>query len=177
MVKHGMNILHGPPLLGPALMIISAQGGGGDGIRQTRWPHTLVYGRPDNRFQFGRRMRADFERHGMLSVLLECTVATNIAFPQHVGTFDQWRKQPGSDVWLKKSKAWVTQLIKLMPPAAILTYGRHAFHELTGARKRQHEVSEGSYAGKVVVGCGHLMQDATKNERDEAMRRVRMLTG
>ena len=172
-VEHGMNILYGPPILNPAVMIVSAQGGGADRNRQRTWPAKLEYSASG--YPFGRRLVSDFEEAGLEDALENRTVATNIAFPQSPG-FDDWLRKPGSEAWLEKSLAWVEELVQLMPPRVILTYGRHAFRHLVGHRKVDR-VERAEWWGFPVVGCGHLMQGATKAERLDAVRLVRQETG
>ena len=131
-VGHGMNILYGPPILNPRVMIVSAQGGGADRNRQRTWPANLEYSASG--YEFGRRLARDFKKAGLRDVLENHTVGTNIAFPQAPG-FDDWLRKPGSEVWLEKSLAWVEELVKLMPPRVILTYGATPYVTLLGTGK------------------------------------------
>ena len=172
-VEHGMNILYGPPILNPTVMIVSAQGGGADRNRQRTWPAKLEYS--GSGYEFGRRLARDFKKAGLGDVLENHTVATNIAFPQAPG-FDDWLRKSGSEVWLEKSFAWVEELVQLIQPRVILTYGRYAFRHLVG-RGKVNRVELAEWRGFPLVGCGHLMQGATKAERLEAIRLVRQEMG
>ena len=83
-------------------------------------------------------MQSDFEEAGLGEVLERRTVATNIAFPQanpQENEFAKWRRQEGSSQWIEKSLQWVEELIRLMPPRVILTYGEAPFRYLTGRKK------------------------------------------
>ena len=62
-----------------------------------------------------------------------------------------------------------------MCPLIILTYGRPAFEELTGERKHKGHIAEAVYLDVPVIGCGHLMRGADKNERQSAVERVKEL--
>ena len=172
-VEHGMNILYGPPIPNPDVMIVSAQGGGGDLKRQRTWPPRLEY--LHSKYRFGNRLVRDFADAGMSDVLESSTVATNIAFPQFKGGFDRWMKQGGSGEWLERSLDWVQQLVRLMPPKVVLTYGSHAFRHLVGRKKEggQYRIDEDRWLGVQVIGCGHLMQGSTKVSRMCAMERVK----
>ena len=172
-IEYGMNILYGPPIREPSVMIVSAQGGGDDPHRQRIWPGRFVY--LESEFQFGKRLVSDFADAGLSNVLKTDTVATNIAFPQFKGEFDRWLKKDGSKEWLDRSLTWVRQLAKLMPPKVVLTYGRHAFGHLVGREKSGgiNHIEKDEWLGFPVVGCGHLMQGSTKAARDRAMELVR----
>ena len=179
-VEYGMNILLSPPIKGPALMVVSLQGGGADRRRQKCWPDRFVYADDGNPYPFGKRMRKDFEELILLDVLKTKAVASNIVFPQwpsSKGGFDGWRKQPTADGWLAKSKQWLEELVHLMGPKVILTYGKKPFEELTGETKTKDVVAQASFGGVPVVGCGHLMRGANLNERRAATSRVAKLIG
>ncbi len=62
-----------------------------------------------------------------------------------------------------------------MGPKVVLTYGTKPFEELTREKKTKGVVAQASFAGVPVVGCGHLMQGATLEERRAATSRVREL--
>ena len=176
-VECGMNVLYGPPIANPLVFIVSMQGGGADKNRQRKWPPKLLY--MNNKHEFGRRLRSDFEEADLCDVLEEKTVATNIAFPQ-AKEFAKWRSKPGSDRWLAKSLEWVEELIRLMPPRVLLTYGADPFRYLM-QRKKISPVErtiwrpsspDAPQAPVPLVGCGHLMRGATKAQRREAMQLV-----
>jgi hypothetical protein len=83
-VERGMNVLLGPPLLRPPLMIVSLQGAGADGTRQRTWPNVLLYSRPEldinpnngRQNPFGVCLRKDFESAGLSRMLQEQVVAS-----------------------------------------------------------------------------------------------------
>lgn len=171
-VQRGMNVLYGPPILRPKVMIVSVQGGGADGKPpQTTWPPELAY--LDGRHEFGRRLVRDFDNAGLGHVLRQCTVATNLVFPQ-AADFGKWQRTPGAQAWLAKSAAWATQLIMLMGPKVLLTYGNAPFERLTSRRKR-NKVEETQWQGIPLIACGHLMRGARLEERADAMARVKRL--
>ena len=175
-VNYGMNILLGPPIGQPAVMIVSLQGGGDDRKRQTRWPDRLVYATPEtNRHRFGKILRADFIGNGLQEVLDSRTVASNIVFPQWPskrGGFGGWCSQPGAGAWRERSRRWLEELVDLMAPRVILTYGKPAFEELTNTTKTKGELGHGRFRNAEVVGCGHLIQGADILERKSAMLRI-----
>lgn len=178
-VECGLNVLYGPPIPNPTVLIVSMQGGGADQNRQRCWPPALLYTKDDSRF--GSILRHDFRQAGLCEVLEEKTVATNIAFPQ-AEEFDKWRRKPGSASWLKMSAGWVEELIRLMPPQVLLTYGEPPFQKLIGRKKvtpveqaTWHPSSQAVPSGPIpLVGCPHLSR-ARKDHRQEAMRRVRAI--
>ena len=148
------------------VVVVSVRGGGADRIRQRTWPPQLLY--TNGRHEFGRRMVRDFEGAGLRDVLEDSTVATNITFPQARG-FDEWLRKPGSGDWLERSLAWVEELILLMLPQVILTYGRFPFRYLVG-RWRNDRIELTEWRGVPLVCCGHLIQGATRVARLEAMK-------
>ena len=176
-VECGLNVLYGPPIANPLVFIVSMQGGGADKNRQRKWPPKLLYA--NDKHQFGSRLRRDFEEAGLGDVLEDKTVATNVAFPQ-AKEFAKWRRRPGSDCWLTKSLEWVEELIRLMSPRVILTYGEDPFRYLMQRKKTfpvelttwQPSTPDAPQAPVPLVGCGHLMRGATKAERREAMQLV-----
>lgn len=173
-VESGMNILYTPPRMRPRLMIVTMQGSGGDGVRQSTWPDRNLYA--DGLYRFGKNMTADFDRADMSRLFREETVATNLAFAQ-AKEFGKWRTTPVGNGWLKKSTQWLDELIELMAPRALLTYGSPPFEELTGERKAGGKVGEGSYRGIPVVGCSHYARNrATPEERCAVMAKVRSLS-
>lgn len=176
-VECGLNVLYGPPIANPLVFIVSMQGGGADKIRQRTWPPKLLY--TNGEHDFGSRLQSDFQEAGLVDVLETKTVATNIAFPQ-AKEFAKWRRKPGSDRWLAKSLEWVEDLIRLMPPRVLLTYGEDPFRHLMG-RKKTSRVEQTMWRPSspdaqqtpvALVGCGHLMRGATKAQRREAMQLV-----
>ena len=173
-IQHGMNVLYGPPILKPKVMIVSVQGGGADGKSpQTTWPSELAY--LDGRHEFGRRLIRDFDNAGLGQVLRQSTVATNLAFPQ-AAEFGKWQRTSGAQAWLEKSASWAKRLIMLMDPTMLLTYGTPSFERLTSKRKRC-KVEETQWNGMPLVGCGHLTRGARREERADAMERVKRLIG
>ena len=173
-VESGMNILYTPPRMRPRLMIVTMQGGGGDGVRQSTWPNRNLYA--DRDYHFGKMMTDDFDKAGMSQLFREETVATNLAFPQ-AKEFGKWRTTSVGKGWLQKSSQWLDELIELMAPRALLTYGSPPFEWLTGERKVGGNVGEGSYRGIPVVGCSHYARNrATPEERCAVMAKVRSLS-
>ena len=171
-VEHGMNVLYGPPIPNPKVMIVSLQGGGKDGkAPQTTWPGELAY--LDGRHEFGRRLVRDFDKGGLGDVLRRNTVATNLAFPQ-AERFAPWLRTPGAQAWLERSAAWMDRLIALIRPKLLLTYGKDSFERLSGRPKR-NRIEETKRNGIPLIGCGHLIQGARLDERAEAIDRVRRL--
>ena len=184
-VEHGLNVLYGPPIPDPTVFLVSMQGGGADRNRQRTWPAKLLY--IHDKHCFGSRLQSDFKEAGLGEVLERRTVATNIAFPQanpQDNEFAKWRRQEGSRQWIEKSLQWVEELIRLMPPRVILTYGEGPFRYLIGRKKitpvEQTTWKPTSPAAQhntpiALVGCGHLMRGATKAQRKDAMQRVRAI--
>ena len=168
-IEYGLNVLYGPPILRPTVMVVSVQGGGKDGCRQRTWPDRLQY--LDSAHGFGQRLEGDFIRAGLAEVFRTATVATNIVFPQWPG-FGDWKRQPCASAWLARSRSWLSALIDVMAPRVILTYGKPAFEELTGRPKQKGTLAVGSYRTFPVVGCGYLMRGATRSERNDALAAV-----
>ena len=169
-VDDGLTILFSPPMLNPKLMIISMQGDAGRNNRQRCWPSQMVYAKSP--FAFGQRMTSDFDSASLGRVFRTQTVVTTLAFPESP-RWDKWKKDNAA--WLSKSKAWVKEFIELMRPLIILTYGKPPFEELTGERKHRGHIAEADYLDIPVIGCGYLMQGATKNERQSTVERVKAL--
>ena len=183
-VCYGMNILYGPPILRPKVMIVSIQGGGKDRKPpQTKWPLELTYrkqghpSRGNRRSDFGSKLVTDFERAGLAHVLNSNAVATNIAFPQ-APKYDEWLRIQGAKEWLQKSSEWVVELVELTAPKAILTYGAEPFKRLVG-RKKNGVVEETTTKNTTpLVGCHHLAAWGLKLvERDHAIARLKKLIG
>lgn len=174
-VEHGMNILYTPPRLRPKVMVVSMQGAGDDGVRQRKWPEHNQYA--VSSYSFGRKMKGDFDEAGLSRLFQWETVATNLAFAQ-AKEFDRWRRTSVGKGWLKKSREWLDELIGLMAPAVLLTYGSPPFEALTGMHKAGGELAEATYRRIPVVGCSHYSRNAaTPEERRAAMARIRELTG
>ena len=174
-VEDGMNILYTPPRLRPRLMVVSMQGAGDDGVRQVRWPERNQYA--VSSYSFGKRMTADFDDAGMAGLFRLETVATNLAFAQ-AKHFDKWRRTSVGKGWLERSRSWLDELIALMAPRVLLSYGSPPFEALTGLHKAGGQLAEATYCGIPVVGCGHYSRNAaTPEERRAAMARIRELTG
>jgi hypothetical protein len=176
-VEYGMNILLGPPIVRPLIMIVSLQGAGADKTIQRTWPKELLYSQPaldvnprDGRPNgFGQRLRKDFEARDMSEVLQTRVAASNIVFPQWPN-FSEWcGRGTLAAGWNSRSRKWLIELIQAMAPKVILTYGAPAFQVLTGQQKRKKELGRGVFGGTPVIGCGHLMRGADLRERDEAM--------
>ena len=108
----------------------------------------------------------------MADTLAHRTVATNIAFPQAEG-FTDWLALKKAPAWLARSICWVEELIRLMRPEVILTYGKPAFGYLTDYTKSKGIVAEATLSGIPVVGCGHLSQGTSNAEHQRALGRVR----
>ena len=173
-VERGMNILYTPPRMRPRLMIVTMQGAGDDGVRQRTWPDCNVYA--DGRYSFGRSMTADFDSAGMSELFREETVGTNLAFAQ-AREFGKWRTTSVGKGWLKESRKWLDELIELMAPRVLLTYGSPPFERLTGERKLGGKIGEATCRGIPVVGCSHYSRNAaTPEERRAVMARVRKLS-
>ncbi|MDE2812490.1 MAG: hypothetical protein OXM01_05675, partial [Gemmatimonadota bacterium] len=172
-VPHGMNVLYGPPILAAKVMVVSIQGGGRDGKRpQTTWPFELAYLNQEH--PFGARLVEDFQSAGLFDTLSHSTVATNIAFPQ-APDFNQWRKRPDARAWLEKSTAWVQELIRLLRPVVILTYGSPPFFRLVGRAKRGM-VEQTKLNGVPLVACDHFAsRRLTRDARADAVARVKRL--
>ena len=172
-VQYGMNVLYGPPILKPKVMIVSIQGGAADGrAPQTKWPTDFVYLTKEH--PFGKRLVGDFESAGLGDILSDSVVATNIAFPQ-APDFGKWRGSLIAQAWLKKSTSWVKELIRLMQPEVILTYGSPPFSRLVGRSKRQI-VEQTTFNGTPLVACDHLAsRRLTRDDRSDAIDRVRRL--
>ena len=100
------------------------------------------------------------------------TVATNIAFPQ-AKSFGKWLESKEAPAWLARSICWVEELIDLMQPEVVLTYGKPAFGYLTNAAKCRGIVAETTYRSIPVVGCGHLSQGTSDLEHECALAKVR----
>ena len=169
-VEYGLNVLYGPPIPNPTVMVVSIQGGGKDRCRQRTWPDRLRY--LDSAHPFGRRLEADFDRAGLGGTLKSATVATNVVFPQwphSAGGFQGWKRQPSAGTWISRSRIWLSALVEIMAPKVILTYGKPAFEELTGRPKHKGTLAVGTFQTFPVVGCGHPMQGATRSEREDAL--------
>lgn len=174
-VEHGMNILYTPPMLRPGLIVVCIQGAGGDGVRQRKWPEHNRYAASN--YAFGRKMTADFDDAGMSRLFRLDTVATNLAYAQ-AKDFGKWRRTSVGKGWLGKSRNWLEELMGLMAPGAISTFGSPAFEALTGRHKRRGENAEAAHRGIPVVGCSHYSRNAaTPGERRAVMARIRELTG
>ena len=174
-VEHGMNILYTPPRLRPKVMVVSMQGAGDDGVRQRKWPEHNQYA--VSCYGFGKTMKGDFDDAGLSRLFRRETVATNLAFAQ-AKEFDRWRRTSVGKGWLEKSREWLDELIGLMAPRVLLTYGSPPFEALTGMHKAGGELAEATYCRIPVVGCSHLSRNAaTPGERHAAMARIRELTG
>lgn len=169
-IEYGLNVLYGPPISKPTVMVVSIQGGGKDRCRQRTWPERLQY--LDSAYGFGQRLEGDFIRAGLAEVLNAATVATNIVFPQWPadrGGFEGWKRQPSAAAWLARSREWLSVLVDAMAPRVILTYGKPAFEELTGRPKNKGTLAIGHYRTFPVIGCGHLSQGASLTERKGAL--------
>ena len=174
-VELGMNILYTPPRLRPRLMVVSMQGAGDDGVRQRKWPEHNEYA--VSCYNFGKKMTADFDSAGMSRLFRQETVVTNLAFAQ-AKEFDKWRRTSVGKGWLEQSRIWLDQLIGLMAPAVLLTFGSPPFKSLTGRHKAGGELAEAKYRDIPVVGCSHYSRNvATARERRDVMARIRELTG
>ena len=173
-VERGMNILYTPPRMRPRLMIVTMQGAGDDGVRQCTWPDRNLYA--DGCYSFGRRMTADFDSVGMSEFFREETVATNLAFAQ-AKEFGKWRTTSVGKGWLQKSKKWLDELIELMAPRVLLTYGSPPFKQLTGEHKVGGKIGEAEYRSIPVIGCSHYSRNAaTPEEWLAVMAKVRELS-
>lgn len=173
-VEHGMNILYTPPRLRPKVMIITMQGAGDDGKRQRTWPDHNQYAFSE--YPFGKEMTTDFDGAGMSELFRSDTVASNLAFPQ-AKHFGVWRRTCLAKTWLKRSRLWLDELIVLMAPCSLLTYGSPPFQELTGLHKVGGQMCEATYGGIPVVGCSHYAHNwATHEERRATMARILELT-
>ena len=172
-VRHGMNVLYGPPILKPKVMIVSIQGGAADGKPpQKTWPSRFVD--LDRKHPFGSKLIRDFETAGLVDVLSESAVAINIAFPQ-AREFGQWRRTRAAQAWIEKSADWVRKLLRLMEPAVIITYGSPPFFRLVGRRKRGI-VEQTTWNGTPLVACDHLAsRHLSLDARNDAIERVRRL--
>ena len=172
-VCHGMNVLYGPPIMGAKDMVVSIQGGGRDRKRPRKtWPPELTY--LNKAHPFGAKLVKDFQSAGLFDILSHSTVATNIAFPQ-APDFNQWRKRPGAREWLEKSTAWVQELIRMVRPVVILTYGSPPFLRLVGRAKRGM-VEQTKLNGTPLVACDHLAsRRLTRDARSDAVARVERL--
>ena len=174
-VEHGMNILYTPPRLRPKVMIVTMQGAGDDGKRQRTWPDRNQYAL--SCYRLGKEMTADFDGAGMSELFRSDTVASNLAFPQ-AKHFKNWRSTCLGKTWLRKSRRWLDELIVLMAPCSLLTYGSPPFKELTGQHKVGGRMCEANYRDIPVVGCSHYARNrATPEERQATMARVLELTG
>ena len=172
-VERGMNILYTPPRMRPGLMIVTMQGAGDDGVRQRTWPDCNLYA--VSRYNFGKRMTADFDQAGMSELFREEAVATNLAFAQ-AREFGKWRTTSVGNGWLQKSRLWLDKLIELMAPRVLLTYGSPPFKQLTGEHKVGGKIGEAEYRSIPVIGCSHYSRNAaTPEERLAVMARVREL--
>ena len=171
-VDDGMTVLYGPPIAAPEVMIISAQGGADQRFVQTSWPIELAYANAQTTFRFGNRLRKGFGEAQMADTLAHRTVATNIAFPQ-AESFDEWLASKKAPLWLARSICWVEELIRLMQPKIVLTYGKYAFGYLTDSTKGRGIVAETTYRSIPVVGCGHLSQGTSDVEHQIALAKVR----
>ena len=70
------------------------------------------------------------------------------------------------------------ELMGLMAPDVILTYGSPPFEALTGERKARGKFAEAAYRGISVVGCSHYSRNvATPEGRRAVMARIRELSG
>ena len=174
-VEHGMNILYTPPRWRPRVMVVSMQGAGDDGVRQRKWPDHNQYA--VSCYGFGKKMTADFDDAGMSRMFRLETVATNLAFAQ-AKDFDKWSRTTVGKGWLQRSRDWLDELIGLMAPGVLLTYGSPPFRALTGMHKARGEPAEAPYRGIPVVGCSHYSRNmATPEERRVVMARILELTG
>ena len=121
-------------------------------------------------------MTADFDGASMSELFRLETVATNLAFAQ-AKDFGKWRRTCVGKGWLERSRKWLDELIDLVAPGVILTYGSPPFLELTGEHKAGGELAEAMYRGVPVVGCSHYSRNrATPEERRAVMARIRALT-
>ena len=159
--KSGMSVLYTPPMLRPKLMVVSMQGGGADGKCQPTWPKRNVYAAVHDgeieavgNHNFGDQMTTDFDEAGMGSMFRCKTVITNLAFAQ-AKEFGEFSGTQRGKKWLKRSREWLDQLICLMEPRVMLTFGKEPFEKLTGKPKHGGKLAEATHRGVPVVGCGH----------------------
>jgi hypothetical protein len=175
---YGMNILLGPPVVNAELMIVSVQGGGKDRKRQRTWPTRLLYAHPEididpetgRENRFGAALRKDFCEFGLSNLLERRTVASNIVFPQwpdQKGGFAGWRKHaPAARIWERRSREWLSEIISILKPRLIVTYGKPPFEALTGRPKLAGMISEGVFAATLTLGCVHpSFRGETSTER------------
>ncbi len=182
-IKRGYNVLYGPPMVKPKLMLISFQPGGEDGIAYQTYPDTLAYVK-DN-FKFGKTLRKHMQEAGLSDVLEKHTVATTAVFAQAPASeSSKWATGKGSyKIWREFSLESVRELIDLMHPEVIVIFGtktKDIFKpELTNTRHnhKQHILTygEGELEGIPLVYCMHLSQGWVASEVQKSFRKVKEL--
>ena len=111
-VKDGLLISYGPPILEPDLLLLSFQGGGTDQVVQKNWPKKLLHLNSPERF--GKKLRELCCATGLYTSLETSTMAFPTVFPQGPSKeADCWEKGSGLySVWCHHSVDWVERLVK-----------------------------------------------------------------
>ena len=152
-----VTLLYGPPMVRPDVFLVSFQGGGGDTSPSRRtWPQRLLY--LDDTYQFGGKLRMNFQEAGLYEMLEKRTVAMAACFPEDKNA-RKWTKKQGPEAeWRTFSSAWTCRLIDAMRPCAVLVFGKDASDALgLGNQWRDKEYGTGSrgmiFARGEAEGC------------------------
>ena len=171
-VKDGLLISYGPPILEPDLLLLFFQGGGADQVVQKEWPKKLLY--VDSPHKFGKKLRKLCRATGLYTSLETSTVAFPTVFPQGPSKeADCWEKGSGLySVWRHHSVDWVERLVKSINPKVVIVFGDRAsrvfgirWEKIERFHSQKHQTfGESTFHGAPAVFCHHLSQSCPKPE-------------
>lgn len=185
-VRHGLNILYGPPIFRPSVFIATLQGAGAQPTVQKHWPTRLLFDdeSKDGGNRFGDNLRAAMLRTNT-RYLLERAMASCVVFPQAPQSeAAAWKRKhlSGSyDVWRSFSVRMCKRLIELTEPSMILTFGEKPFEWINQGvgqefrRQGQSKIIKryGQYNGVKIIGSAHLSQGVRNEEIDAILLEIR----
>lgn len=163
-VRHGLSILYGPPMVQPDLALITFQGGGADSTIQNSWPRRLLY--LDDPYKFGTALRTYMSAVGLRKTLEERTVALPAIFPQApTSEASKWLTKSGPRAeWREFSRYWIEKLVDVQRPKLIVVFGEKASKVLGiawSSVEREHAQGHMTFAssewrGFPAIFCHHL---------------------
>lgn len=184
-VRHGLNILYGPPIFDPSLAIITFQGGGADMNTQTAPPPRLIY--RDDPYKFGTMLRKYMSKVLLTEVLNKSTIALPSVFPQApMREAGSWMASSGPKAdWRHFSVSWTKRLIEQMSPKVILVFGDKAASALEIKWcdvEREHPQNHMTFAraiwnGVPVVFCHHLSIGCPEKAAMRSLEEAALLIG